>query len=105
MCNTIHTVVQVHTSAVGIRKERGAVGFSLMSASSIELERAVSMSNRRSVAREEARPNLPRLTKHFDELVARMRTPDARAASDALFTDPAEMFGASALAAVKKPRG
>lgn len=74
-------------------------------ASSADLERAVSISNRRSGAREDAKPNLPGLTKHFDDLVARMRTPEARAASDALFTDAAETFGDSALAAVKNSRG
>lgn len=50
-------------------------------------------------------PDLAALSKHFDSLVERMRTPEARAASDALFTDDTALFGESALAAVKKPHG
>jgi antitoxin Phd len=50
-------------------------------------------------------PNLQALTHEFDKLVARMRTPKARAAARELFSTPPKQLGAAALVGAKKRRG
>jgi antitoxin Phd len=50
-------------------------------------------------------PDLQALTHEFDELVARMQTPKARAAARGLFSADASRLGAAAVAGVKKRHG
>jgi len=50
-------------------------------------------------------PDLQALAREFDELVARMRTPKARAAARGLFAATAEQLGEAALAGVKRRDG
>lgn len=58
---------------------------------------------RQLMARHE--PDLGALARELDETVARMRTPEARAAARGLFTAAPQAFGAAALAGARKPRG
>lgn len=50
-------------------------------------------------------PDLQALSREFDELVARMRTPKARAAARSLFTATPEQLGEAAVAGVKRRDG
>ena len=50
-------------------------------------------------------PDLQALSREFDELVVRMRTPKARVAARDLFTATPKEFGDAALAGVKKRHG
>lgn len=81
-------------------------------ASATELERAIviaqsrlTRTERTTPLRESENPDLQALSREFDELVARMQTPKAKAGARRLFTATPEEFGAAALAAAKKQHG
>ncbi|MGV3622491.1 MAG: response regulator [Archangium sp.] len=74
-----------------------------------DLERVLTIAQARAEhvgpLRASENPDLRALSKEFDELVARMQTPKAKAVARSLFSATSEDFGRAAVAGAKKPRG